>query len=96
MLPSEARARLLNTTVVNGAMRGCTLGAATFQTHFCDYGGCSTWRLLCSSFLVMTCLVITGHNILPKKELHRSLQVEMASTSAWDFDPGAAAAGQRF
>ena len=34
-----------------------------------------TWRLLCSSFLVMTCLIATDHNIPPKRELHRSLQV---------------------
>ena len=35
----------------------------------------STWRLLCSAFLVMTCLLIRDSNLLPKKELHRSLQV---------------------
>ena len=35
-----------------------------------------TWRLLSSSFLVMTCfLVRDDNNLLPKKELHRSLQV---------------------
>ena len=34
-----------------------------------------TWRLLCSSFLVMTSFLIGDHNILPKQELHRSLQV---------------------
>ena len=34
-----------------------------------------TWRLLCSSFLVMTCFLIGDYKILPKKELHRSLQV---------------------
>ena len=34
-----------------------------------------TWRLLCSSFLVMTCFLLGDYNILPKKELHRSLQV---------------------
>ena len=37
-----------------------------------------TWRLLCSSFLVMTFFLIGDYNILPQKELHRSLQVEVA------------------
>ena len=35
----------------------------------------STWRFRCSPFLVMTCFLIRGDNIRPKKELHRSLQV---------------------
>ena len=35
----------------------------------------ATWRLLCSSFLVMTSFLIGDHNILPQKELQRSLQV---------------------
>ena len=35
----------------------------------------ATSRLLCSSFLVMTCFLIRGDNILNKTELHRSLQV---------------------
>ena len=41
-----------------------------------------TWRLLCSSFLVMTCaLIVMGYNMLPKKELQRrSLQVRLAAT----------------
>ena len=34
----------------------------------------STWRFLCSSFLVMTCSLNKGYYILPKEELHRSLQ----------------------
>ena len=34
----------------------------------------ATWRFLCSSFLVMTCFLIGDYNILPKRELHRSLQ----------------------
>ena len=34
-----------------------------------------TGRLLCSSFLVMTCFLIRDEHILPKKELRRSLQV---------------------
>ena len=35
----------------------------------------STWRLQCSSFLVMTYFVIRGYKLLPEKDLHRSLQV---------------------
>ena len=35
----------------------------------------TTWRLLCRSFLIMTCFRIRGYDILPKTELHRSLQV---------------------
>ena len=41
-------------------------------------------RLLCSSFVIMTGFLIrayNAYNILPKKELHRSLQVGMES--AW-------------
>ena len=34
-----------------------------------------TWRLLSSSFLLLTCFLIRGYKILHKKELHRSLQV---------------------
>ena len=33
------------------------------------------WRILCSSFLVITCFLIRDCNILPEKELHGSLQV---------------------
>ena len=33
-----------------------------------------TWRLLCNSFLVMTCFLLRDSSILPKKDLHRSLQ----------------------
>ena len=33
-----------------------------------------SWRLLCSSFLVMTCFLIRDQNVLPKKKLHRNLQ----------------------
>ena len=35
-----------------------------------------TWRLLCNSLLVITYIyiLIRGCNILPKKDLHRSLQ----------------------
>ena len=35
----------------------------------------STWRLPCSSCLVMTCFLVGDCKILPKKELRRSLQV---------------------
>ena len=36
-----------------------------------------TWRLLCSSLLVMTCFFCYGLNkILPKQELYRSPQVD--------------------
>ena len=34
-----------------------------------------TWRLLCISFLFMTCFLIRG--ILPKNELHRSPKVKV-------------------
>ena len=34
----------------------------------------STWRRLCSTFFVMTYFLIRGYSVLPKKELHRSLQ----------------------
>ena len=34
-----------------------------------------SWRLLCSSFLLMTCSTIRHSDILPKRGLHRSLQV---------------------
>ena len=33
------------------------------------------YTLLCSSFLVMTCFLVRGENILRGKALHRSLQV---------------------
>ena len=33
-------------------------------------------------FLVMTCFLIGGYNILSKKELHRSPQVMMMTTTA--------------
>ena len=35
-----------------------------------------TWRLLCSSVLVMTCFLIWDDHILTKKELHRRPQVD--------------------
>ena len=38
-------------------------------------GSIISWRILCSFVLVMTCFLIRDCNILPKKELHRSLQV---------------------
>ena len=37
-----------------------------------------SWRLLCS-FLVMACFLSRDYNLLPQKELHRSLQVERRS-----------------
>ena len=40
-----------------------------------------TRRLLCSSFLVMTCFLIRDGNILPKQELHRSPQIVGAQSS---------------
>ena len=40
----------------------------------------TTWRTLCSSFLAMTCCLFRDYNILPKKELHRSLQVAMSDS----------------
>ena len=41
-----------------------------------------SWRLPCSSFLVMTCLLITYSDILATEELHRSPQVVMCAR--WD------------
>ena len=41
----------------------------------------TTWRLPCSSFLVLTCFLIGGCSILPKKEV-RSLQVDFAVSQA--------------
>ena len=38
----------------------------------------SIWRLLCSPFLVRTSFLLRGDHTLPKKELHRSLQVDVA------------------
>ena len=35
----------------------------------------STWRARCGSFLAMTCFLIRGYSILPKKKLHESHQV---------------------
>ena len=35
-----------------------------------------TWRLLCGSFLVMIGFLVRDHDVLPKKQLHRSLQVQ--------------------
>ena len=34
----------------------------------------STWKLLCSSFVVMTSFLFRDYNTPPKKELHRSRQ----------------------
>ena len=48
-----------------------------------------TWRLLCSSFLVMACFLVRGYDGLPKKELHRSLQV---ATKSFLEPPSSAAA----
>ena len=36
-----------------------------------------TQRLQCSSFLVVADFLLRGYSILPKKELHSSLSVEM-------------------
>ena len=44
-----------------------SVGAITYSPY--------TWRLQCSTFLVMTCLLVFEYNTVPKKELHRSLQV---------------------
>ena len=40
---------------------------------------CTTWGLLCSSVKVMTCFLIRGYDTLPKKELHRSLQIKIVT-----------------
>ena len=47
------------------------------------------WRLPLSSFMVMICLPIWGYSILPKKELHSSLQVMSRErpTAASDLAP---------
>ena len=37
---------------------------------------------ICSSFLIMTCFLIRDYNLLPKKELHRSPQVDRTNTLA--------------
>ena len=42
----------------------------------------STLRLLCSPFLVLTCFLLRDYSILPKKELHRSLQVGASALKA--------------
>ena len=41
--------------------------------------------------IVMNCFLTSGYNILPEKELQRSLQVRPAA--AWKHDPGLAAHG---
>ena len=45
----------------------------------CSYG--STWQPLRSSFLVMIYFLFRDNNILPKKELHASLQVSVQALS---------------
>ena len=37
-----------------------------------------TWRLLCSSFLIMACFLRGDYITLPKKELHRRLPARTA------------------
>ena len=49
-----------------------------------------TCRLLCSSFLAMTCFLIGDYNILPKKELHRILQVGQKPSRCGVAGPGTA------
>ena len=49
----------------------------------------STWRLLCSSLLVLTCFLVSGYHILPKMELHKSLQGAGPSGNAAQEAPGA-------
>ena len=53
----------------------------------------STWRLLCSSFLVETCFFVRGFNVPPKKELHRGLQVVSVSTRLQWKHPAAMRSG---
>ena len=53
------------------------LGRAGKQPKSCGLGGSTR----SSSFWVMTGFLITGYNILPKKELHESLQVGLWSVS---------------
>ena len=45
----------------------------------CQAPFASAWKLLCSSFLGMTCLLIRDNKVLPKKDLQRSLQVSKGS-----------------
>ena len=67
-----------------GARQNQRRGSEVLHTliEFCNVAaglGCATplptWRLLCSSSLVMTCFLFRDYNTLSKKELHRSLQV---------------------
>ena len=37
------------------------------------------WRLQCNSILLMTCFLARDYKRLPKKELHRGLQIELGS-----------------
>ena len=39
------------------------------------FGASATWKLLCIAFLVISCCLIRDNNVLPKEELHRSLQL---------------------
>ena len=41
------------------------------------------WRRLCSSFLVLTYFLGRNYKILPKKELHRNLQVDRFVVFLW-------------
>ena len=46
---------------------------------------------MCSSFLAMICFLVEDCTILPKKELHRSLQVvsvALSPKSSGDMEPG--------
>ena len=47
-------------------MRGLMQMAWGFRVHMSH-----TWRLLCSSFLVMTCLLILDYKYYPKREYIR-------------------------
>ena len=44
-----------------------------------------TWKLLCSSFLVLTCFLNGACHELPKKELHRSLQLAHQKPKHWNM-----------
>ena len=54
------------------------MGGSTFWIP----SGLNSWRILCSSFWAMTCFPIKDYNVLPKRELRRSLQVRWTETTS--------------
>ena len=76
LLPATAFDSLVSDLGLQGRSKPvpCANVAASVQDELACIS-MSTWRLLCSSFLVLTCFLIGGYNVLPKKELHGSLQV---------------------